>query len=107
MSRISQMIFGEHDQFEIVEMNTDKHSMFGNYVMDIYDEDIEALKAGKKLVFIDEYGYILVYKQGKKQKPKDVSIWCDKDGNWKIGMDMVKKEDGSLEYPYDFTEVDG
>ena len=78
MSRISQIIFGEHDQFEIVEPNVDKHSIFGNYVMNIYDEDIEALKAGKKLVFIDEYGYILVYKPGKKQKPKDVSIRKEK-----------------------------
>ena len=104
MSRISQMLFGEHDQFDIYDMDVDKRSLFGNYVMDIYDEDIEALKAGKKLVFIDEYGYILVYKPGKKQKQKDVSIWCDKDGNWKIGMG--RKEDGSLEYPYDFMEVD-
>ena len=104
MSRISQMLFGEHDQFDIYDIDVDKRSMFGNYIMDIYDEDIEALKTGKKLVFIDEYGYMLVYKPGKKPEDKPAcSIW-NKDGEWKISP--IRNKDGSVEYPFDFSEVD-
>ena len=101
MSRISQMLFGEHDQFDIYDMDADKRSLFGNYVMDIYDEDIEALKAGKKLVFVDEYGYILVYKPGKKPEPKEPYNYISEEI-----LKLKRNIDGSIEYPYDFSEVD-
>lgn len=57
---------GNEDIFEICEPDEDVGSCFGNYYIDIYDEDIEALKAGKKLVFVDEYGFIIHYKEGEK-----------------------------------------
>ena len=40
-------------------------SIFGNDLIAITDEDIEALKQGKVLYKLDEYGLFLVYKKGE------------------------------------------
>ena len=61
------------DLFEIVNEQSSDGSCFGNYDIDIYDEDIEALKTGKKLIFVDEYGFRVHYKPGKKPNPKEES----------------------------------
>ena len=61
------------DLFEIADPASCLGSCFGNYDVDIYDEDIEALKSGKMLVYIDEYGFRIHYKEGKKPNPMEVS----------------------------------
>ena len=62
----------DNDQslFEIIDDRNSSGSCFGNYDVDIYDEDIEALKSGKKLIFVDEYGFRVHYKPGKKPNPE-------------------------------------
>lgn len=66
----------DQDLFDIVDESSKDGSYFGNYDIDIYDEDIEALKEGKKLIYVDEYGFRVHYKPGKKPNPKEES-----DGN--------------------------
>ncbi len=63
----------DNDQalFEIADPASCLGSYFGNYDVDIYDEDIEALKSGKMLVHIDEYGFRIHYNEGKKPNPKE------------------------------------
>ena len=60
----------DQDLFDIVDDSKKEGSYFGNYDVDIYDEDIEALKAGKTLIYVDEYGFRVHYKEGKKPNPE-------------------------------------
>lgn len=56
----------DQDLFDIVDGSSNDGSYYGNYDIDIYDEDIEALKEGKTLIYVDEYGFRVHYKPGKK-----------------------------------------
>ena len=42
-------------------------SLHGNYYFYVTDEDIEALKNGKVLFYVDEYGMFIGYKKGDEQ----------------------------------------
>lgn len=55
---------GEIDQCEM-EQVCRKCSLYGNDFIIITDEDIEALKNGKVLYWVDEYGTFLAYKKGE------------------------------------------
>ena len=61
----------DQDLFDIADEYRAPGSYFGNYDVDIYDEDIEALKEGKTLIYVDEYGFRIHYKPGKKPNPKE------------------------------------
>lgn len=54
----------ELDQCEIDQVCR-KCSIYGNDLIVITDEDIKALKSGKILYRIDEYGLFLAYKKGE------------------------------------------
>lgn len=55
--------FDEHlDQCEMNAM-CEHNSIFGNSYFYLTDEDIDALKAGKVLFDVDEYGVFLAYKK--------------------------------------------
>ena len=60
----------DQDLFDIVDGSSKDGSYFGNYDIDIYDEDIEALKEGKTLIYVEEYGFRVHYQEGKKPKPE-------------------------------------
>lgn len=70
------------DLFEAVDPASCLGSCFGNYDVDIYDEDIEALKSGKMLVYIDEYGFRVHYKPGKKPNPETADFNKDNGYAW-------------------------
>lgn len=55
---------GELDQCDM-EQVCRKCSIYGNDLIVITDDDIEALKNGKVLYRIDEYGTFLAYKKGE------------------------------------------
>ena len=66
MSGRFHFLNSDPDLFEVADPASCLGSCFGNYDVDIYDEDIEALKSGKMLVYIDEYGFRVHYQEGKK-----------------------------------------
>ena len=41
----------------------ERESIFGNYLYRLTDEDIDALKAGKVLFSVDEYGVFIAYQK--------------------------------------------
>lgn len=47
-----------------------KSSIFGNLYFYITDEDIKALKNGKILFHVDEYGIFIGYKKGEETNDK-------------------------------------
>lgn len=55
---------GKLDQCEVDQVCRNC-SIFGNDLIAITDADIEALKQGKVLYRLDEYGLFLVYKKGE------------------------------------------
>lgn len=57
----------EVDQCEM-EQVCQNCSIYGNDFVLITDEDIEALKNGKVLYWIDEYGTFLAYKKGENDE---------------------------------------
>lgn len=56
-------------RMETCEMNQMcRHSsIFGNCYFYLTDEDIEALKSGKVLFYVDEYGVFIGYEPGEKE----------------------------------------
>lgn len=58
-------------RLEPCEMNEvcENGSLWGNFYFFITDEDIEALKAGKVLYMVDEYGTFIAY--APKEAPND------------------------------------
>ena len=53
-----------YEKFTIINQNEVccKCSLFGGTVFEITDKDIEVLKSGKVLSFLDEYSTFLIYK---------------------------------------------
>ena len=72
----------DQDLFNIVDGSSKDGSYFGNYDIDIYDEDIEALKEGKTLIYVDEYGFRVHYKPGKKPNPETAEFNKDNGYAW-------------------------
>jgi hypothetical protein len=72
----------DQDLFDIVDESSKDGSYFGNYDIDIYDEDIEALKEGKILIYVDEYGFRVHYKSGKKPNPETEDNKGNKDRSY-------------------------
>ena len=72
----------DQDLFDIADEYRAAGSYFGNYDIDIYDEDIEALKAGKTLIYVDEYGFRVHYKEGKKPNPETADFNKDNGYAW-------------------------
>lgn len=72
----------ENDVFSIREPDEECGSLFGNFDIDIYDEDIEALKAGKQLYFVDEYGFRIHYKEGKKPEESEETEEDEFEREW-------------------------
>ena len=93
----------EHDTFDIFEKDEKCGSLFGNFDIDIYDEDIEALKAGKQLYFIDEYGFRVHYKEGPKpeKKPEPISLKDPRDYISEEFMAIKKEVDGGYSYKWE------
>ena len=56
-------------QFQHCDMNQMccESSVYGNYYFYVTDEDIEALKNGKVLFYVDEYGMFIGYKKEDEQ----------------------------------------
>lgn len=71
----------DQDLFDITDDPKDG-SYFGNYDIDIYDEDIEALKEGKTLIYVDEYGFRVHYKPGNKPNPETEDNKDNKDRSY-------------------------
>lgn len=57
------------EKFEVIEMSAvcRNSSIFGNSYFVITDEEIEALKTGKVLFKLDEYGTVIAYKGSGKE----------------------------------------
>ena len=70
MSGRFHFLNSDPDLFEVADPDSCLGSCFGNYDIDIYDEDIESLKEGKTLIYVDEYGFRVHYKPGKKPNPE-------------------------------------
>lgn len=53
------------DTFSICEIDEtcEKSSILGNYFFMLTDEDIDALKAGKALFYIEVYGFFIAYRK--------------------------------------------
>lgn len=56
------------ERFEVIEMSAvcRNDSVFGNNYFVITDEEIEALKNGKVLFKLDEYGTVIAYRGSEK-----------------------------------------
>lgn len=71
-----------NETFEIHNSDEKIGALFGNFDIDIYDEDIEALKEGKQICFFEEYGFRVHYKPGKKPNPETADFNKDNGYAW-------------------------
>lgn len=60
--------YSPDDEFTIIDRNEmcTNASIFGNHVFKITEADIEALRNGKVLYDLDEYGTFIVYDKGEE-----------------------------------------